>query len=681
MFGFVADPNLTVSHNLSIAIMNMPAELYFSRPTNLAFHNLCLPSTILPAGVRGLLGLGLNFCPRPAFSNGRKAVQLVRFDRDCLTRMLFCGSPPRESDSGLFVRSDWTPIREEIPAEFRARVSFFVRRMETLFKKRRQAPSSLLLSQSAAFNWLHKNENIVVFPTDKNLGPATIERDRYIRLALDEHLSCKKTYRQLTKTSANNRVAVIRKITNNIADDLDHLKRHSDATFLRRCLEKFDNKEDPFPYFYLTAKVHKTPLKTRPIVSVSGSISHGLGRWVDCCLQRLCRHLPYRTISSSTLCDDLRKIKDLPPTARLFTCDATSMYTNIDINHALTIIQDFIEHSPQLSQELGVPVPLFIAALRCLMIHNVFRFGDTYWLQLFGTAMGTPPAPMYATLYFGILEQKLIPKFLSCLFYNRFIDDGFGIWVPPAGSPSEQLEQWQLFREEFNAAAPTLQWTFSELSHSVVFLDMTVSTTPTGCIHTSIYEKPLNLHLYLPQHSCHPQGILKSLIFGMMLRFFRLSSDAHDAQQAVRRLLYHLQARGYQPHDLNRLMSEAYAKYLRTPKTPSLTPALTTPPETWKASPGIFLHLPYHPLDPTSHEIQRIFTDVMVSPPGEPHLEKLRNFDKAPFDTSRLIIAYSRPSNLGNFFSPRKMRPPGIAPSEVLLSITSEKSDAVDPNP
>jgi hypothetical protein len=31
----------------------------------------------------------------------------------------------------------------------------------------------------------------------------------------------------------------------------------------------------------LTMKVHKTPLKTRPIVSCSGSILEGIGIWVD----------------------------------------------------------------------------------------------------------------------------------------------------------------------------------------------------------------------------------------------------------------------------------------------------------------------------------------------------------------------------------------------------------------
>jgi hypothetical protein len=76
------------------------------------------------------------------------------------------------------------------------------------------------------------------------------------------------------------------------------------------------------------------------------------------------------------------------------------------------------------------------------MKNNIFSFVDTYWLQLCGTAMGTPVACAYATLTFGQHENTVILSTFSTnlLFYRRYIDDIFGIWLP---TPDNTLT-WKL---------------------------------------------------------------------------------------------------------------------------------------------------------------------------------------------------------------------------------------------
>ena len=76
--------------------------------------------------------------------------------------------------------------------------------------------------------------------------------------------------------------------------------------------------------------------------------------------------------------------------ARLFICDATSMYTNIQTGPALHCIVRF---SLKNEKHMGVPPAVLRDALRLIMTNNVFQIGYTYWLKKVVTAMGAPPAP------------------------------------------------------------------------------------------------------------------------------------------------------------------------------------------------------------------------------------------------------------------------------------------------
>lgn len=114
-----------------------------------------------------------------------------------------------------------------------------------------------------------------------------------------------------------------------------------------------------------------------------------------------------------------------------------------------------------------------------------------------GTAMGTPPAPMYATLYFAIKELTLLEEFgTNISFYRRYIDDVFGVWIPSDDPTSLHFESL-----EASMSFGRLTWIVNPLSTSVVFLDLTLTITATGTIDTRLYEKALNLYLYLPPHS------------------------------------------------------------------------------------------------------------------------------------------------------------------------------------
>ena len=104
----------------------------------------------------------------------------------------------------------------------------------------------------------------------------------------------------------------------------------SERTYLWRSLKKCDKK---ISRFYLTAKMHKTPWTTRPVVSTSGTMMAGLSKWLDHWLQKLRHQVPTCLKDSSHLIQLLKYQGTLTPGAKLFTADAKSMHANIDTDH------------------------------------------------------------------------------------------------------------------------------------------------------------------------------------------------------------------------------------------------------------------------------------------------------------------------------------------------------------
>jgi len=79
------------------------------------------------------------------------------------------------------------------------------------------------------------------------------------------------------------------------------------------------------------------------------------------------------------------------------------------------------------------------------MKNNLMGFGDLIYHQIRGVAMGMWPTSTIANLYVAIFKLEhitpLLDKFI--LFYKRFIDDGFAIWLHDL-DPTIDARQWQV---------------------------------------------------------------------------------------------------------------------------------------------------------------------------------------------------------------------------------------------
>ncbi len=183
---------------------------------------------------------------------------------------------------------------------------------------------------------------------------------------------------------------------------------------------------------------------------------------------------------------------------------------------------------------------------------------------------------------------------------------------------------------------------------------MTIYIQNKGII-TDLFEKKLALYLYIPPHSAHPPGVLTGLIMGQVIRIFSLCTHTKDVQRHIKNLHDRLVRRGYSTSDLLPIFEKAAKNaeaFIRKSEEEIAAEKRQKLEENKKR---IFLHLKYHPDDPPSSVIQRIFRKCIMHPRGELPFHELKNDAGVEIPLERLTVCYSTHPNLGSMLSYRKI--------------------------
>ena len=126
----------------------------------------------------------------------------------------------------------------------------------------------------------------MVVQTDKGLGPGAIDLREYFRYATRDHLGDTWTYQRLIPAAADYRSTLVQRLLEKwIKTYLDVLSKE-DRKFICMNLRL---KGEPWDSLYLLFKVHKIPLKTRPVVSYYDNLLHSLGQVIIEWLQPLAK--------------------------------------------------------------------------------------------------------------------------------------------------------------------------------------------------------------------------------------------------------------------------------------------------------------------------------------------------------------------------------------------------------
>ena len=334
----------------------------------------------------------------------------------------------------------------------------------------------------------------------------------------------------------------VEEVTNQLLNEYHSIISPEERDYFNKSFKK--NKRHP--QFYGMPKVHKNkiPMPFRPVVSQCGSVFDVISIFADFKLQKLVDHIPSYILNSTSFLDEIDNLGPIPITAKLFTADAIGMYSNIHPAEALPKMEAYLQlFGHELKSFCKLQIEFVIKLTRLVMLNNVFKFGDTWWKQTVGTAMGTSCACVYATVVFAFEERTIIQtKYNKNLgFYKRKIDDIFAVWLSNPSNPNA----WEHFKKDLNSCS-SLEWNVEELADSVDFLDLTLHVDPESRrINYKTCQKPMNLFLYIPHHSAHTPGLLKSLAYGLISTYKRQNSSDHDFQSNVGKLFKRLLARGY----------------------------------------------------------------------------------------------------------------------------------------
>lgn len=657
----------------------------------MGYHNFTdIPTVELPVKI---IGLGTKFVPTPRFNPEVVRTEATRFKRLVWIKAHFENSENNDFVPRFHAKSNslWMPRACDVPPE----IQFYCDQVLVKISESLSRPMPICRPnydrvELRRLKDLILEKDIVIKPSDKNLGLAILKgswyRDECLRQLSDTDFylpdrvttdargcwDIERAYVSFIRSIDLSGIPeqqfkfLYKDVSPLLQPDATRRRNRLGATIVPpeyQCRWKF-------PEFYIIPKIHKTPIKGRPLVPSHSYITCPMSVFVDFHLQGLIKlDHPGNFIlkDSKSFVAELSKLRfDRPGGIVMFTGDVSSLYTNIPMS-GLNDFSRYVSRFPDvIAPELSL---ILVSMLSFIMTYNHFTWQDRVYTQNQGVAMGTPCAPSYANLYLQALETDLFENRLNAstrpLYYKRYIDD---IFVILPDDPDIIAE----FFDQHAQAYGNLEVTWSsdypldpkrneiEFLDTVVFKDANFMFTKQ--LSFRVHQKVLNRYLYIPYKSCHPKDVLKSWIKTELIRYIRNSSCEAYFLEIQARFAARLRARGYPPSFLRFALKQVqYSDRAR----------LLAPSDSTKSNvkaPLVFKQV-WHPNVPTLTLGQSLTLTDLIR-------------DRPMFGGRRPIIAYQRANNIGDLINTwfrRRRITPNPSSSTGMNPIVISSDDDVRP--
>ena len=504
-----------------------------------------------------VLSLGLNFCPTPRKSKNYLLMEAMdKFSRQVRIKKHFASLLQDNTISNfsieqiLHLRINKSLSLEEAKEQFEPSITrspienYLTTIRNTLCptqdnnNKNKPKQNRIWKAYYDIVKRLRLRNDIIIKPSDKNLGVTVMNRNWYITQALLQ-LNNENVYSPITNDP--NLSDIINELKQIIATQT-WLPKKVAMKLLKDLIIDYTLNRIKLCRIYFLPKLHKTPVGMRPICASQGWITYWTSVYIHMTILPLLKRIQSYISNSAQLVAMLDKIKP-PEHFQFLEADVDNLYPSINIEEGLHALKDFLTttgmHHTQVS--------LLVKLTRWVLTHNYVTFGENKYLQISGTAMGTPCAVVFACIFVHTIEREALNIFAStrymikCVFlFVRFIDDLIAI----ISDYDSGLDLMRLL----NSRRKSIHFTFKIRNSEAQFLDLTLYKRITRHIqHLEVkaYSKPMNKFLYLPPTSCHPRHIFNGWIVGCCRRLRLNCSRDEDYNQVISDFKSHTTSRGY----------------------------------------------------------------------------------------------------------------------------------------
>ena len=256
------------------------------------------------------------------------------------------------------------------------------------------------------------------------------------------------------------------------------------------------------PHFYGLPKMHKEYITfppLRPICSGFNSCTAKISEFIDAYLKPLAQNTSSCIKDTSDFVERIES--DVAPTTIssktiLATMDVSSLYPNIDHEEGVKAC----EYALNKRKTPLISTSVLTGLIKTVLKSNTLKFGERFFHQIKGTAMGTPMAVNFANLFLAKFETEMLADYKKKFkklptVWLRYIDDIFFTWDYDETS----LKHFINFRNNYSSnqnMKSNITFTADYSTSEVYFLDTKIKFKGERLI-SELYSKPTASFQYL----------------------------------------------------------------------------------------------------------------------------------------------------------------------------------------